>query len=161
MQISTVVTITLGWELSVVFSCHVSRRSLSGPRGSSVLLSCLQACHSCGLQDSYLIQALRKEVAHKFGFLVTDYVHFDHLIKAVFSALAGVAQLVETLSRKLKGCWFDPQSEHLPTLWPPPGVARMGGNWSIFLSCTSVSLSPPSPTSIKAMKEISLGEDKK
>ena len=57
--------------------------------------------------------------------------------------MAGVAQLVEALSPKLRGRGFDSQSAHMPRLpaWSPGGV-QMRGNQSMFLSL-SISLHSP------------------
>ena len=46
-----------------------------------------------------------------------------------------------TLSHKAKGCWFDPQSGHMPGLWvqSPVGVCMIS-NQSVFMSHTNVSL---------------------
>ena len=68
-------------------------------------------------------------------------------VKIALISLASVAQLVGVPSPNTpEGCRFNPQSGHIPRLWvQSPAGARSGGNQSMFLSCITVSLSPPHP----------------
>ena len=83
--------------------------------------------------------------------------------KNVSGSLTDVAQLVGASSHKLKGREFDSPSGHVPKLWvQSPVGAHMGDNKFMFLSDIDVSLPPslPLPLSLKAMKKMSLSEDK-
>ena len=61
-------------------------------------------------------------------------------------------------SCKVKGCWFDSWSGHMPGLWvqTPVGVCT-GGNWSMFVSHIDLSLLlslPPFPSLQKYINKI-------
>ena len=66
--------------------------------------------------------------------------------------LAGVAQLVRPSSHKVKGCWFNSWTGHMPELQ----VGSLVGVHAMFLSHTDVSLPlflPPFPSLNKGKKE--------
>ena len=57
---------------------------------------------------------------------------------------------------KLKGCWFDSQSGHMPGLWARSlvGVERQPIDVSLAHWCFSASLSPSPPFSLKLINKI-------
>ena len=78
--------------------------------------------------------------------------------KIIVHSPGQVAQLAEVLSHAPKGCWFNPQSEHIPKLWiwSPVGVHT---NQCFSHRCLSVclSVSLPPPCSVSKINECILG----